>query len=117
MAQINLGHVVGPGVPTGGTAGQILKKNSATNFDDSWGDLNAGTIPMSGADNTSIATKVSTVEQGLGTAAEEITAEAAARAAADTTIAAGISLLNDCLNSIGLANVNGTIYISPRTSI
>lgn len=38
MAQVNLGHVVGPGVPTGGTANQVLVKNGATNFDTSWKD-------------------------------------------------------------------------------
>ena len=43
MAQVNLGHVVGPGVPTGGTANQVLVKNGSTNFDTSWKD--AGTIP------------------------------------------------------------------------
>lgn len=38
MAQVNLGHVVGPGVPTGGTANQVLVKNGSTNFDTSWKD-------------------------------------------------------------------------------
>ena len=36
MAQVNLGHVVGPGVPTGGSANQVLVKNGSTNFDTSW---------------------------------------------------------------------------------
>jgi len=36
MAQVNLGHVVGPGVPTGGSANQVLVKNGSTNFDASW---------------------------------------------------------------------------------
>lgn len=41
MAQINLGHVVGPGVPSGGTANQVLKKASSTNYDDAWVDVNS----------------------------------------------------------------------------
>lgn len=35
----------GQGVPTGGTAGQFLKKNSSTNYDDSWILLTASDIP------------------------------------------------------------------------
>ena len=54
MAELNLGHVVGPGVPTGGTSGQVLKKNSSTNFDTSWSANDATTIPMSSSDSTSI---------------------------------------------------------------
>ena len=47
MATVNLGHVVGPGVPTGGTAGQVLKKASSTNFDAAW--ANPGDLPEIGA--------------------------------------------------------------------
>ena len=36
----------GQGVPTGGTTGQVLKKNSGTNYDTSWGDVNE--VPTSG---------------------------------------------------------------------
>lgn len=43
MAQVNLGHVVGPGIPSGGTTGQILKKASGTNFDTAW--MDAGQLP------------------------------------------------------------------------
>ena len=35
--------IPGPGVPTGGTAGQVLKKLSSTNYDTDWQtDLNSG---------------------------------------------------------------------------
>ena len=35
--------IPGPGVPTGGTAGQVLKKLSSTNYDTAWQtDLNSG---------------------------------------------------------------------------
>lgn len=50
MAQVNLGHVVGPGVPTGGTANQVLVKNGATNFDTSWKD--ASQLPAIGDEET-----------------------------------------------------------------
>ena len=50
MAQVNLGHVVGPGVPTGGTANQVLVKNGATNFDTSWKD--ASQLPAIGDEAT-----------------------------------------------------------------
>lgn len=59
MAQVNLGHVVGPGVPSGGTAGQVLKKNSSTNFDASWVDpdtlpeVNAPVLDLAAAYNAS----------------------------------------------------------------
>lgn len=35
----------GAGVPTGGTTGQILSKNSGTNYDTGWMDASAGTTP------------------------------------------------------------------------
>ena len=47
MATLNLGHVVGQGVPSGGTAGQILKKSSSTNFETAWAD--ASSVPEIGA--------------------------------------------------------------------
>lgn len=34
----------GVGVPASGSAGQVLKKNSATDYDTAWGDLDAGEI-------------------------------------------------------------------------
>lgn len=41
---------VGIGVPTGGTTGQILKKNTATNYDTVWADVNlSGYVPYTGA--------------------------------------------------------------------
>lgn len=66
MAELNLGHVVGPGVPTGGTSGQVLKKNSATNFDTSWSANDATTIPMSSSDSTSINEAIATLNNKIG---------------------------------------------------
>lgn len=66
MAQVNLGHVVGHGVPTGGTANQVLVKNGATNFDTSWKD--ASQLPAIGD-------------------------EAAAREAADAALADGLAII------------------------
>ena len=34
----------GEGVPTGGTAGQVLKKASNTDYDTEWADLDAGDV-------------------------------------------------------------------------
>lgn len=48
MAELDLGRVVGrdgqdgQGVPPGGTAGQVLKKRSATNYDAEWGNEDLG---------------------------------------------------------------------------
>ena len=49
IAQTGLPGPAGPGVAVGGTAGQILAKNSATNYDTIWIDNKVGTV-------TSIAT-------------------------------------------------------------
>ncbi len=45
------------GMPTGGTAGQVLTKNSGTNFDAAWATLNGASVGLSNVDNTSDATK------------------------------------------------------------
>lgn len=36
MAELDLGKVVGQGVPAGGTTGQVLQKASATDYDTQW---------------------------------------------------------------------------------
>ncbi|MEA5017059.1 MAG: hypothetical protein VB099_21130 [Candidatus Limiplasma sp.] len=57
MAELNLGHVKGAdgaGIPTGGSAGQILSKNSATDFDTVWKALTGADIPTSGLDATKL---------------------------------------------------------------
>lgn len=66
MAQINLGHVVGQGVPSGGTAGQVLKKNSSTNFDTNWTTLNSSDIPVSASDSTTVQQSLSAVKSDIG---------------------------------------------------
>ena len=62
---VNLGHVVGPGVPNGGTAGQILKKNSATAFDTSWVDNTAEITKMGSSDNRTVAQAIGSVEASI----------------------------------------------------
>lgn len=45
MAELDLGNVVGPagpGVAAGGTAGQVLKKKSSTDYDTEWGNEDLG---------------------------------------------------------------------------
>ena len=66
MRTLDLGEAVGPGVPTGGTANQVLVKNGATNFDTSWKD--ASQLPAIGD-------------------------EAAAREAADAALADGLAII------------------------
>lgn len=39
-ASLNFGIPAGQGVPTAGTTGQVLKKNSGTNYDTTWVDQN-----------------------------------------------------------------------------
>lgn len=36
VRKVNIGHVVGPGVPTGGSAGAILRKRSGADYDAEW---------------------------------------------------------------------------------
>jgi len=47
----------GVGVPTGGSSGQILKKNSSTDYDTSWGALDKTAVGLGNVDNTSDANK------------------------------------------------------------
>lgn len=54
----------GAGVPSGGTAGQVVKKNSSTDFDASWDTLDKTDVGLTNIDNTSDANKpVSTATQ------------------------------------------------------
>ncbi len=60
----------GTGVPSGGTTGQVLKKNSNTDNDTSWGSLDKSSVGLSNVDNTSDANKpVSTAVQAAIAAA------------------------------------------------
>lgn len=36
VKKVNIGHVVGPGVPTGGSTGTILRKRSGSDYDTEW---------------------------------------------------------------------------------
>jgi hypothetical protein len=47
----------GPGVAAGGTAGQILKKNSSSNYDTSWTTLDKSSVGLAQVDDTSDADK------------------------------------------------------------
>lgn len=54
----------GPGVATGGTTGQVLRKNSGTNFDTAWANADKSLVGLGNVDNTSDANKpVSTAQQ------------------------------------------------------
>ncbi|MCS6281441.1 MAG: hypothetical protein HUM72_12485 [Dolichospermum sp.] len=55
----------GEGVPTGGTAGQILKKDSGTDYDTSWENLsNMGVLLAS--NNLSDVANVNTARNNIG---------------------------------------------------
>lgn len=54
----------GQGVPTGGTANQVLKKNTATDYDTTWATLDKTSLGLNNVDNTSDINKpVSTAVQ------------------------------------------------------
>jgi len=36
VQKVNIGHVAGPGVPTGGNTGAILRKRSGADYDTEW---------------------------------------------------------------------------------
>lgn len=54
----------GQGVPTGGTAGQVLRKNGPTDYDTGWDTLDKSDVGLANVDNTTDANKpVSTAVQ------------------------------------------------------
>jgi hypothetical protein len=66
----------GPGVPTGGTTAQVLKKASATNYDTVWGDESDPALATHLADTTDAhdATAVSIADAGLYFTATDVEA-------------------------------------------
>lgn len=60
---INSGRIVGPGLPIGGTDGQIVVKQGATDFATVWVTLTKSLVGLSNVDNTSdVAKPVSTAQ-------------------------------------------------------
>jgi hypothetical protein len=78
----------GAGVPTGGTTGQVLAKIDGTDYNDHWIDP-----PATGPSINDTTASTSSVYSSTKTAAL-ITAESAARAAADTALSASYQKLN-----------------------
>ena len=39
VQKVNIGHVAGPGVPSGGSTGTILRKRSGANYDAEWAEF------------------------------------------------------------------------------
>ncbi|MDB5148223.1 MAG: hypothetical protein JWQ57_2243 [Mucilaginibacter sp.] len=76
--------IIGAGLPSGGTTGQILKKFSNTDFATDWEDLSFANIAGLPTDNTNLNTS-------LGTLQTNINNEASARASADTTLQSNIN--------------------------
>jgi hypothetical protein len=62
----SIGISTGFGIPTGGTAGQMLIKNSSTNYDTLWGNLSYGTVTLGGTWPTSNNTDI-TISSVSGT--------------------------------------------------
>lgn len=52
VQKVNIGHVVGPGVPTGGAEGTWLMKKSGTNYDTKWAELQPVLVVDCGTINT-----------------------------------------------------------------
>lgn len=93
MRTFDLGEAVGPGVPTGGTANQVLVKNGATNFDTSWKD--ASQLPAIGDEATAREAADAALADGLAIIANGDTHAAVAACQAvfvrsHSTLAAGL---------------------------
>lgn len=93
MRTLDLGEAVGPGVPTGGTANQVLVKNGATNFDTSWKD--ASQLPAIGDEATAREAADAALADGLAIIANGDTHAAVAAGQAvfvrsHSTLAAGL---------------------------
>ena len=131
MAQINLGHVVGQGVPSGGTAGQILKKNGSTNFDTSWTTLDGSMVPVSAGDSTTVQQSLAAVKSDMGIVEDGNTATHTIAAGqyviwkgalytASAAIPAGTTLSTSNLTAVsggGLNALNGKLIRTNITSI
>lgn len=63
----------GPGVATGGTAGQFLKKASATNYDTSWGGIADADLPATIARDSEVTAAVSAHEAASDPHAQYLT--------------------------------------------
>lgn len=83
----------GPGVPTGGSAGQVLRKASATDYDTAWATPDAadltGTLPVAHGGT------------GATTAAGALTALGAASAADLSALAGDVGDLDTAMGNIG----------------
>ena len=55
----------GPGVPSGGTAGQFLKKSSGTDYDDEWTTVRGSDLPVSASDTRKIDVALENEEAAL----------------------------------------------------
>jgi hypothetical protein len=113
------------GVATGGTAGQVLKKNSTSDYDTGWVSLDKSSVGLDQADNTSdadkpISTAAQTALSGKQAANSDLTDIAALHATDDDVlqrksgnwISRSPSQLKSDLaltqSDVGLANVDNT---------
>lgn len=84
----------GPGIATGGTAGQFLKKNSGTNYDTTWGGLADADIPASIARDSEVAAAYSPTghtHSYAATSHSHVDGDLPAGIARDTEVTAAIS--------------------------
>lgn len=102
------GGIAGPGVPTGGTAGQVLAKDSSTNYDASWIDPPAG----GGLTWLTVAANTNPIEAGTGyivTGARTMTLPASVPAGDEFVIHAYDALVTiasngNVINGVGSGN-------------
>jgi len=128
MAQVG---ATGQGVPTGGTAGQVLAKNTATNYDTSWVTAAGGvTFPLL-APNGTVAAPSYAFSASTGTGLYSPVANQAALSAGGTQVllaqSTGVSVTGTLsstgtatLNALGVTNnatVGGTLGVTGAATL
>ena len=98
----------GPGVPTGGISGQILKKNSTSNYDTSWADL-GDTDPATFTSRGTVRERVYNVRD-YGAVGDGVTVD-------NTAVLAAVSALNTAGGGILLFPRGGNYVLSPSIQI
>ena len=102
----------GPGVPAGGSAGQYLKKASATDYDGEWDTLNAGDVTYDDSSTYaagSVGEELSSQKNTLNSLDDDLDAETAAREKCMTTAPTVEIPANSNLNDYW--NKPGTYYV------
>jgi len=106
----------GEGIPTGGTVGQFLKKNTSTNYDTSWADLPTGSTSTAGVIQltdsiSSTSTSTAVTANSVKTLSDSILLET-------LTDAKGDLLVGTAADTVSKLTVgtNGTVLASDSTA-